>query len=79
MDTSLSKLQELMMDREVCYHPVCLIYALSTSREMSDWMLTSWNQDRWEKHQQSQICGYHSNGRKLRETKEPLDEGEGGQ
>ena len=41
---------------------------------------TSWNQDCQEKHQQSQICGlYHSNGRKWRETKEPLDEGEWGE
>ena len=37
----------------------------------------SWNQDCWEKYQQPQICRwYHSNGRKQRETKEPLDEGE---
>ena len=39
---------------------------------------TNWNQDKWEKHQQPQICRwYHSNGRKWRGTKEPLDEGEG--
>ena len=38
------------------------------------------NQDRWEKHQQPQKCGwYHSNGRKQTGTKEPLHEGEGGQ
>ena len=40
-------------------------------------MSYKWNQDRWEKHQQSQICGYHSNGKKLKETKN--DEGKGGQ
>ena len=41
--------------------------------------VTSWNQDRQEKHQQPQICGwYHSSGRNWRETKEPLDENEGG-
>ena len=39
--------------------------------------VTSWNPDRKEKHQQPQICGYHSNGRKRRGTEEPLDEGEG--
>ena len=37
-------------------------------------------QDRWEKHQQRQICGlYHSKDRKWRGIKEPLDEGEGGE
>ena len=42
--------------------------------------VTSWNQNRQEKHQQPQICRwYHSNGRKWRETKEPLDEGERGE
>ena len=41
--------------------------------------VTSWNQDTREKHQQPQICRwYHSNGRKWRGTKEPLDEDEGG-
>ena len=40
----------------------------------------SWNQNRQEKHQQPQICRwYHSNGWKWRETKEPLDNGEGGE
>ena len=53
---------------------------LSTSWEMPGWWVTSQNQDRREKHQQSQICGwYHSNGRKGRGTREPLDEGEGGE
>ena len=34
----------------------------------------------WEKYQQPQICRwYHPNGRKLRGTKEPLDEGERGE
>ena len=65
-------------NRSVCCHPVCLTYMLSTSWEMLGWV-TSWNQDRWEKHQQPQICRwYHFNGRKWRGTKEPLDEGEGG-
>ena len=41
---------------------------------------TSWNQDSQEKYQQSQICRwYHSNGRKWKGTKEPLDEGERGE
>ena len=39
--------------------------------------LISWNQDCWEKYQQSQICRwYHPNNRKWRLTKEPPDEGE---
>jgi len=39
--------------------------------------VTSWNQDRQEKYQQPQICGwYHSNGRKRERTKEPLNEDE---
>ena len=38
---------------------------------------TSWNQDCWEKYQQPQICRWHHlNGRKLRRTKKPFDEGE---
>ena len=42
--------------------------------------MTSWNQDSWVKLQQPQICGwYHSNGRKHRGTKGPIDEGEGGE
>ena len=41
--------------------------------------ITSWNQDRQEKYQQPQICRwYHSNGRKWKGTKEPLDESERG-
>ena len=38
------------------------------------------NQDCWEKYQQPQVCGwYHSNGRKQRGIKEPLDEDESGE
>ena len=55
-------------NRAVCCHPVCLTYTLSTEECWAGW-LTSWNQDRWEKHQQLQICGwYHSNGKKQRGT-----------
>ena len=37
------------------------------------------SQDVWKKYQQSHICrGKHSNGRKWRVSKEPLDEGERG-
>ena len=42
--------------------------------------ITSWNQDYQEKYQQLQIYRwYHPNGRKWREIKEPLDEGESGE
>ena len=65
--------------RALCCHPVCLTYTLSTSGEMQAGWVISWNRDRWEKHQQLQICGwYHSNGRKQKGAKEPPDEGEGG-
>ena len=46
---------------------------------LAGWV-TSWNQHRQEKYQQSQISRwYHSNGRRQRGTKEPLDEGERGE
>ena len=46
---------------------------------LSGW-ITSWNQDVQEKHQQLNMCRqYQSNGRKWRETKEPLDEDERGE
>ena len=74
-----SKLKK-QYNRAICCHPVCLIYMLSTSGEMPCWMNYKLVQDRWEKLQQPQICGwYHSNGRKQRGTKQPLDEGEGGE
>ena len=43
-------------DMAVCCHPVCLTCILSTSWEIPAGWVTSWNQDRCEKHQQSQIC-----------------------
>ena len=47
-------------------------YMQSTSCEMS-----SWTNHCWEKYQQPQLYRwYHSNGRKWRETTEPLDKGE---
>ena len=52
----------------------------STSCEMSGWVTQKLEQCRQEKYQQPQICGwYHSNDRKLRGTKEPLDEGKRGE
>ena len=44
-------------------------------RKMPGRWITSWNQDCWEKYQEPQTCRwYHSNGRKWRGTKEPVDE-----
>ena len=58
-------------------HPAYLASMQSTSCKMPGWMNPSWNQDWQEKYQQPQICRwYHFNGRKQRETKEPLVEGE---
>ena len=61
-------------------HPAYLTSMQSTSCKMPGWMNPSWNQDWQEKYQQPQICRwYHFNGRKRRETKEPLVEGEKGE
>ena len=66
--------------RAVCCLLPCLTYMLSTSWEMPGWVCYKPDQDRWEKYQQFQICGwYHPNGRKWRRTKELLDEGEEGE
>ena len=67
-------------DRAVCCHPACLTYMLSTSWERPGCWVTSWNQDKREKHQQSQICRwYHPYRRKWREIEEPLHESERGE
>ena len=59
--------------RTVCYHPVCLTYMLKHHEKCQAGWVTSWNQDRWEKHQQPQICGwYHSNGKSKEELKSLL-------
>ena len=51
----------------------------STSSSWAGWV-RSWNQGCQEKYQQLQICKwYHSNGRKVRVTKESLDEGKKGE
>ena len=79
MEQLIGSILKKSCNRAVCCHPVGFTYMLSTSWQMPEWV-TSWNQDRWEKCQQPQICGwYHSNDRKWRGTKEPLDEAEGGQ
>ena len=61
-------------------HPAYLTYMQSTSREMPGWMKHELESRLLEKYQQTQICRlYHSNGRKWRRTKEPLDESERGE
>ena len=59
-----------------------ILYQLSHKKscEMPGRWIINWNQDCWEKYQQLCICRwYHSNGRKWRGTKEPLNDGERGE
>ena len=64
-------------DKAVYCHPAYLTSVQSISCKIWAGWVTSWNQDCQEKYQQPQIHRwYHSNGRKWRGTKEPLDEGE---
>ena len=64
-----------------CRLSLCLFnFYAENIMPVPDWISQSWNQDCREKYQQSQICRwYHSNGRKWKGTKEPLDEGERGE
>ena len=64
--------------REACICHSAYLTSMQVHHEQcwARW-ITIWNQDCWEKYQQPQICRlYHSNGRKWRGTKEPLDDGE---
>ena len=62
------------------FWPVELFICRTHDTKCQAGWITSWNQDWWEKYQQPQICRwYHPYGRKWRETKEPLDEGERGE
>ena len=48
-----------------------------TSWQIDGKQYINWSQDCWEKYQQPQICRwYHSNGKKWRGSKKPLDESE---
>ena len=74
-----SKLEKEYVKAIYC-HPAYLTYMWTASWETLGWMITSWNQDCWEKYQQPHIgWWYHSSGRKQRGTKEPLDGGERGE
>ena len=57
------------------YTVTLLIYPIHHAECWAGWS-TSWSQAGWRKYQHPQIHRwYHSNGRKWRGTKEPLDEG----
>ena len=57
------------------YTVTLLIYPIHHAECWAGWS-TSWSQAGWRKYQHPQIHRwYHSNGRKCRGTKEPLDEG----
>ena len=58
--------------KAVCCHPAYLTSMQSTSCEMLGWLKHKLESRMWEKYQQPQI--YHSNCRKRRGNKEPLDE-----
>ena len=66
------------------FHQPSIFYVLITSTYVfpdASYILThlNWDQDCREKYQQPQICRWHhTNGRKQRGTKEPLDGGEKG-
>ena len=67
-------------DRAVCCHPACLTYMLSTSWKMLLWM--SYKQESrqaGETSTTSDMWMIPLQCRKQRETKEPLDDGEGGE
>ena len=72
MERLIGSRLKMEYNRVVCCYPVC------HETCWAGW-ITSQNQDGPNKHQQTQICRwYHSNGRKQRGNKEPLNEGEGG-
>ena len=65
--------------KAVYFHPAHLTYTQSTSCKMLGYMNYKLESDGQDKYQQPQIYWWwHSNGRKLRGTKQPLDKGERG-
>ena len=61
-------------------HPAYLTYTQSTSWKMLCWMSYKLEPRLWGEISTTQICRwYHCNVRKQTGTKEPLDEGEGGE
>ena len=65
--------------KAIYFHPACLTYTQSTSCKMLGYMNYKLESDCQDKYQQPQIYWWcHSNGRKLRGTKQPLDKGEKG-
>ena len=80
MEQQTGSKQEKEHVKAIYCHLAYLTSIQSTSCEMVAGWIASWNQDRWEKYQQLQICRWcHPNGWKWRGTKETLDEGERGE
>ena len=75
-NTTFKRINYLMLS--LLYGPTLTSIHNCWKNHSIDYM-TSWNQDRWEKYQQPQICRCHSNGRKWRGTKKPVDEDEKGE
>ena len=56
--------------KAVYCHPAYLLICKVHHAKCQTGLITSWNQDCWEKYQPPHICrGYHSNGRKQRGSK----------
>ena len=66
-------------DNDVYCHHAYVTYVQSTSYEISAWMNHKLESRLLEEIQPPQICKYHSNGRKWRITKKPLNKGERGE
>ena len=67
-------------DKSIYYHPAYLTYMQNTSSKIPGCMNHKLESRFLGEYQQPWICRlYHSNGRKWRGTKEPLDEGERGE
>ena len=67
-------------NKSIYYHPAYLTYMQNTSSKIPGWMNHKLESRLLGEYQQPQICRwYHSNGRKWRGTKEPLDVGERGE
>ena len=75
MEQLTSSKLENEYDNAVYCHPAYVTYMQNTSCEISAWMNHKLESRLLEEIQQPQIYRYHSNGRKWRITKKPLNEG----
>ena len=84
LEPDMEQLTDLKLGKEFvkaiyCY-PAYLTSMESTSFEIPGWMTHKLESRLPGEYQQTQICRrYHSNGRKQRRTKEPLDESKRGE